>query len=260
MDKKDIKQILMSMRTQKNENQVNYLLGKIDLLSEAEINNMLLEIGNNEENIKSYFFARIHQKEKIPFAQAKNVVNKILKLLEEKNLKIYIAGGLVPYILLNQDSNRLHDDIDTLCRLEDTENLRELFIKEGFYKTDWDSKTYSKSGKDYGFEMEIDGISFAIYPFEYKDGIITQYSFDPYTKECKTKTIPISQINDYVYSYKSKDGKVYETMSLEYIKLTKDCTKRFKDIIDSKKISEYGIRDEVMSRIMMYNEQKEKLE
>ena len=73
-------------------------------------------------------------------------------------------------------------------------------------------------------------------------------------KKSKTKKIQIEQISDYIYSYTSRDGQIYNTMSLEYIKLTKDNSRRPKDIIDYKKISEYGIRTDVMSRITMYKE------
>lgn len=194
------------------------------------------------------------------FYQIKKVIEKVQKLLEENNLNIHIAGGIVPYLLLDEDSNRLHDDIDTICKLEDIERLREIFKKEGFYIPEWDSKSYSKDGKDYGFEMKIDGVPFGIYPFKYENGSITQYSFDPYNKLCKTKVIPIEQLSDYIYTYESRAGKVYDTMSLEYIKLTKDNTKRPKDIIDSEKISEYGIRTDVMSRIIMYKESRERFE
>jgi len=41
LNKNDIKRILMSLRNMQNENQVNYLLGTIDLLSEEQINTML---------------------------------------------------------------------------------------------------------------------------------------------------------------------------------------------------------------------------
>ena len=37
LNKNDIKKILMSMRTTQNENQVNNLLGKIDLLPEEKL-------------------------------------------------------------------------------------------------------------------------------------------------------------------------------------------------------------------------------
>lgn len=257
MNKKDIKKLLISLETPENQKKINYILGRIDSLSEEKLLSLVSEIGTDEESILKYFKDKLKEsssegRENKTFSQIKITLEKVLKLLEENNLTLYISGGIVPYILLNQDSNRLHDDIDTICKLEDIEKLRELFKTEGFYNPDWDSKNYTQDGIDYGFEMEIEGVPFGIYPFEYKDGTVTQYSFDPYNKKCKTKTIQIEEITDYIYSYRGKNGKTYNTMSLEYIKLTKDYTKRPKDIEDSKKISEYGIRKDIISRLSMY--------
>lgn len=273
MNKEDVKRILMSLRNNSNESLINNLLGKIDLLPEDQLQQMIAQVGD-ENNIKQFFLEKIekqhrkHNKNPIyyysnaekdnresrTFSQIKEVISRTQKLLEENGLNIYISGGTVPYLLLNEDSNRLHDDVDTICKLEDIESLRELFKKEGLYKPEWDSKNYSRDGKDYGFEMEIDGVPFGIYPFNYENGTVIQYSFDPYNKMCKTKTIPIEQLTDYICTYESRDGKRYDTMSLEYIKLSKDNARRPKDIADSKKISEYGIRNDVMSRITMYKE------
>ena len=49
LNKNDIKRILMSMRTAQNENQVNNLLGKIDLLPEEKLQTMIAQIGDNED-------------------------------------------------------------------------------------------------------------------------------------------------------------------------------------------------------------------
>lgn len=201
-------------------------------------------INNNKDNRNSRTFKEL-----------KNALKKVQKILENSKIKIYIAGGSVPYLLLNQDSNRLHDDIDTICHLEDISKLREIFKKEGLYISEWDSITYAKDKKDYGFEMKIDGVPFGIFPFTYQDGEILQYSYDPYNKQCKIKTIPLKQLSDYIMCYKSIDGTTYDTMSLEYIKITKDNAKRNKDIIDSKKINETNLlRQDVLNRIKMYQE------
>lgn len=189
------------------------------------------------------------------FEQIKNTQVKVQQLLDLYGLKIFISGGSVPYLLLNQDSNRLHDDIDTVCRLEDMEKLREVFKQAGLYQEEWDSKNYASDGKDYGFEMKIDGVPFGIYPFSYENGILTQYSYDPYNTQCKIKTLQLEQLSDYILSYKGVDGKIYDTMSLEFIKMTKDFAKREKDIVDSLKIIETGmLRPEVMQRIEMFTE------
>lgn len=273
MSKEDVKRILMSLRNSNNESMINNLLGKIDMLSEKQLELMISQIGG-EDNIKDFLINKLQEeskkshkspvyyysnaekdnRESRTFSQILAVIQKTTQLLAENDLTIYISGGSVPYLLLNEDSNRLHDDVDTICKSEDIERLRELFKKLGLYKPEWDSKNYSQDGNDYGFEMEIDGVPFGIYPFDYTDGIITQYSFDPYNKMCKTKTIPMKELSDYIFTYESRNGKTYNTMSLEYIKLSKDHAKRPKDIQDSKKIEEYGIRNDVMSRLAMYKE------
>lgn len=60
LNKKDIKRILMSMRTNENENQVNNLLGKLDLLSEEKLQGMIAQIGDNEENIRKYIEGKLN--------------------------------------------------------------------------------------------------------------------------------------------------------------------------------------------------------
>ena len=59
MNKVDVKRILMSIRTSKNESQVNNLLGKIDLLPEEKLQSMVAQIGNDEESIKKYFEGKL---------------------------------------------------------------------------------------------------------------------------------------------------------------------------------------------------------
>ena len=204
-----------------------------------------------------YDSAEEDERESRTFNEIKEVQQKVQELLDQKGLKVFIAGGSVTYLLTNTDSGRLHDDIDSICRIEDIDKLRELFINAGLYKEEWDSKSFSTDGFDYGFEMKIDGVPFGIFPFTYDENnkVITQYSADPYNKTCKTKTIDVEDLSDYVMPYRGVDGKEYNTMSLEYIKLTKDNAQRPKDIADSKKIEETGLlRQDVLNRIQMYKE------
>lgn len=220
---------------------------------------MVNDYQNREKKHKEIYYSNFaeDERESRTFTQIKEVQLKVQKLLDQYGLKIFIAGGSVPYLLTNEDSGRLHDDIDTICRIEDIDKLRQVFINAGLYNPEWDSKTFSSDGEDYGFEMKIDGVPFGIFPFIYdeENKIITQYSADPYNQTCKTKTIPIEEITDYIMTYRGRDGKDYNTMSLEYIKLTKDNAQRPKDIVDSKKIEETGLlRPDVLNRIQMYTE------
>lgn len=63
MNKQEIKSILMAMRTQENEMIVNHLLGKIDMKEEFEIEQICLELGNSEENIKSFLAEKLTEKQ-----------------------------------------------------------------------------------------------------------------------------------------------------------------------------------------------------
>lgn len=184
------------------------------------------------------------------FAGIRNVYQKVQQLLASNETKVYLAGGVVPYLLLNQDSNRLHDDMDTVARMEDMPKLRLLFQQAGWYDPSWDSLNIAQDGQDYGFEVKIDGVPVGIYPFTYEDGLLTQYTYDPYNTACKIKEMPLHELSDYVTTYPSKDGKVYDMMSLEYIKKSKEKVNRQKDIQDVVKIEETGLlRKEVEDRI-----------
>lgn len=61
MNKREIKNLLMSMRTPENENNVNSLLGKIDLLSDEKIKSIISQIGNTEEDIKKYLQQKLEK-------------------------------------------------------------------------------------------------------------------------------------------------------------------------------------------------------
>ena len=52
MNKKDVKAILIRMETKENVEAVKYILGKIDLKEEKEIQQILKQIGDSEQAIK----------------------------------------------------------------------------------------------------------------------------------------------------------------------------------------------------------------
>lgn len=61
MDKKQVKSILMSMRTPENEEKVNFLLGKIDMMEESEIQQRLETIGNTEQSVREFLNKKIDE-------------------------------------------------------------------------------------------------------------------------------------------------------------------------------------------------------
>lgn len=183
------------------------------------------------------------------FDDIKKALSTIEALTRFADAPMYIAGGTVPYLLLGEDSGRLHDNIDTIVDLKDIHELRKIFKKTPYYKEEWDSLTHVKDGNDYGFELEVDGTPVGVFPFIDDDDTILQYSYDPYTHECKIKRIPEKKKGNYVKTYTGTDGHNYHTMALEYIKKSKERAGRGKDLKDAAKIDEYGYDEELYSTI-----------
>ena len=183
------------------------------------------------------------------FEDIKKALSTIEALTKYADAPMYISGGIVPYLLLGEDSGRLHDDIDTIVDLKDIHELRKIFKKTPYYREEWDSLTHVKDGNDYGFELDIDGTPVGIYPFIDDDDTILQFSYDPYNHQYKIKRIPEKKRENYVKAYTSTDGQTHTTMALEYIKKSKDKAGRGKDLKDSAKIDEYGYDQELYAQI-----------
>lgn len=191
----------------------------------------------------------------VSFKQVKSTLSKLNEILKKTNLKLFIAGGTVPYLLLNQDSKRMHSDIDTICFKKDIDKIRKVLKKTEYYIPTWDSLNIVKDGKDYGLELLVDNVPVGIYPFNYENNLLTQYTYNPHDQTCKIKQIKLDDLKDYIFTYTSKNGDIYNTMSLEFIKKSKECRGHKKDVADLKKILETGlIRPNILNRI---NEIKE---
>ena len=189
------------------------------------------------------------KEEGVPFSKIQDTIELVRETTKFASGKLYIAGGTVPYILLGQDSGRLHGDVDTIVDLKDIDELREIFKGTPYYREEWDSQTHVRDGNDYGFELDVDGVPVGIYPYLVDDDKIIQYTYDPYNHLCKIKKLPQKDVSKYVNSYISLNGQSYDTMTLEYIKKSKDQNPRPKDTADSAKIEQYGYSKEIYDSI-----------
>ena len=61
MNKKEVKNILISMRTPENEIAVNHLLGQLDMKSDNEIEQITEKLENSEENIRENLSKKIEE-------------------------------------------------------------------------------------------------------------------------------------------------------------------------------------------------------
>lgn len=187
-----------------------------------------------------------------------SVYNKIEKMNKTK-AKLYLSGGIVPYILLNESSNRKHLNLDLLCSKEDIRMIREVFRKNDLYEPKRDSLTYTINNIDYGFQVVIDKVKVNISVFEEKDNGIIEYSFDCHRRIGRIKNIN-AKLSEYIVPYVSSDNKKYMTLSLELLIANKLLLNRDKDKVDIEKIKECnGISDDKIKKIPLPIVKEEKL-
>ena len=78
----------------------------------------------------------------VSYEQIIETYNKIEKM-NKTTANLYLAGGIIPYILLNEDSKRRHTDLNLLCSKNDIRMIREVFRKNDLYEPKRDSLTYT---------------------------------------------------------------------------------------------------------------------
>ena len=195
------------------------------------------------------------KRESRTFNQIKRAYGKFQELLGSYlQTRTFIMGGAAPYLLMNKDSKRLHDDIDVICYLEDIPILRKRFKDTPYYKDSWDSLNYKKGGLDFGFTLIIDDVPIGIKPFFVLNNILMILFFVPYQKDfVQIQVNNVENLYDYFTKYKGADGKVYYMATLEFIKKSKDffsLFNRHKDVVDSKFIEEIGINRNIYYRVL----------
>lgn len=183
-----------------------------------------------------------------PYEEVIAVYHKIEKMNKTK-AKLYLSGGLIPYVLLGEDSKRRHSNLDLLCSKDDIRQIREVFRKNDLYEPKRDSLTYTVNNIDYGFQVVVDKVKVNISVFEEKEDGIVEYSFDCHNRIGRIKNIN-AKLSDYILPYVSSDNKKYTTLSLELLIANKILLKREKDGRDIEKIKECnGISEDKIRKL-----------
>lgn len=235
-----------------SEEDFEKIKNEIDLQSDMIIKNYHELLKQQEyfrqlsEEKESLYYMKMPVENKTFYELQKTLI-KFQNILGNNFEKLYLTGGIVPYLLLDTDSGRLHEDIDTICFEEDINHLREIFKLTPYYSEKWDSIYYDT--EDCGFEIQIDGVPISISKAMYADDELKIYSFNPFTNQCTYQIIQTDEISDYFINYFGVDNKLYKCTTLEYIKKTKDKLRRPKDVVDSMVIESVGIRGDIYERI-----------
>ena len=187
------------------------------------------------------------------FAEIKFSYEHFKRLLKQHGVKTYLYGALSAYLIAGQEPQRDFDSIDMVCELDDIQKIRRALIDAGLYDKNGDSISKSDAG-DYGFEFVFEGVPINIKPFEYENGVVTQYSYDSKSQKGTTIKQPVYDLDDYILSYRGHDGEIYDVVSMEYLKKKGDVSsnKLEKETADS--INPDSLRPDVYDRLNVVTE------
>lgn len=176
------------------------------------------------------------------------IIEKISDILEIGKLdkKINLTGGIVPWIVLNENSGRPHSDIDFFVNSKEMPYVRKILKKRNLY--DSNSDTFLEdSNIDYGLDTTIADIPVSFFPYEvleYGRGVIQRsFYIDTKTGERGYREMQFRGIKeqDYISHTSLPNGKKIGIISLEVLKLLKEKSNRPKDTSDIAAIDKAGI-------------------
>ena len=187
----------------------------------------------------------------------KEVKEVVISLMGEQKVKdkIYVAGGIVPWILSGNDSGRKHGDIDIVVEKDDMGTVREFLRDKGYYKVEFDSMSFpfNVDQTDHGVEVLIKGIPVNFAPFEVSGNDITQRNFSIAElggfNALLTATLKDISVEDYITDYKLDDGLEIGSYTVEVVRAAKEKSDREKDLVDLREIDRMGIDYERYSRV-----------
>ena len=112
------KQIAIDLFINRNE-PLPIIFKEIDTMAENTIKNRQQRDANDKDP---------SHKEGHSFSEIQKALDVVKESTKFASSKLYISGGTVPYLLLGQDSNRNHSDIDNIVDLKDISEFREIFV------------------------------------------------------------------------------------------------------------------------------------
>lgn len=167
MKKQEIKNILMSMRTQENDTLVNNLLGKIDRMDEKSLQTVLEKVGNNEEGVRNFFENKLSEKHHNQ-SEEKFLINDMFTYGISGNcIHLHLPGNLHQMLVKKGLSGTM--DIVNLQLLDAIDKIKQL-RDNGFYRFQGKDSIYMISPILIRREMKfLDSMDFQTQSYRKKD-------------------------------------------------------------------------------------------
>ena len=167
MKKQEIKNILMSMRTQENDTLINNLLGKIDMMDEKSFQTALEKVGNNEEGVREFFESKLSERHHNQSEEKFPINDMFTYGISGNCIHLHLPGDLHQMLAkkglsgtINTVNLQLLDAIDKIKQLRDN----------GFYRFQGKDSIYMISPILIGREMKfLDSMDFQTQLYRKKD-------------------------------------------------------------------------------------------
>lgn len=152
LNKADIKRILMSIRNSENENNVNNILGKIDIIPDEKLSLMIKQVGDNEESIKKFFEDKF-ETQKNNTQDNHILVNEMISYgISDNCIHLHMPVDL--HEMISKIGMRKTFDTVKLQMLDAIEKIRQM-KNDGFYKFQDKNNIYMISPLLIGHEMQF---------------------------------------------------------------------------------------------------------
>ncbi|WP_080797457.1 hypothetical protein [Arabiibacter massiliensis] len=188
-------------------------------------------------------------------AQAKAAALRVL-LAPGLSGKVFLEGGLVPWVLGGGDSGREHGDVDFSVRLTDMPAIRVWLEAEGIYDPDLDSRLLAcnAAAEDFGVHARVDGVLASFAPFFARGGALVQRNaqhraFAGYEALLEATIEGIAE-EDFVEMRELPDGTSIGVSTAEACRAAKVASAREKDLADVAALDRLGWDEARMERVM----------
>lgn len=158
MTRKEIKDILMSMRTQENGIIINKLLGKLDLIDEESLQNAVKQVGETQDAVKAFFKKKLTEKQQHNSEEHKPINEMFSYGIFGNCIHLHLPMDLHQMIA----EKGISGTIDTVnLNLLDAINKITRLRNEGFYKFQDKDSLYMISPILLGRELKfLNGLDF----------------------------------------------------------------------------------------------------
>lgn len=180
----------------------------------------------------------------VPFSRARAVAVRVLTAPGLAG-RVFLEGGLVPWVVSGCDSGRPHGDVDIAVRLSDMPAARDWLAAEGLYDPALDSLNLScNSGHgDFGAHALVDGVLVSFCPFFFEGdlhqrnaALVAADGFDALLEA----TVPGVMEGDLFEVRALPGGAVIGCAALEPVRAAKVMSGREKDARDIAEIDRIG--------------------